>query len=111
MIPREGAAPYQRCKTCEKAQRVRGRQWLRDYQLERRYGLTRAERSDILVSQDGLCAICYERPALTVDHDHATGRVRGMLCKGCNTAIGVIGDTPEAMRNVIDYLTYEAVAS
>jgi hypothetical protein len=82
---------------------------MRGYQLTRRYGITARERSALLVAQDGLCAICYERPAVTVDHDHETGRVRGMLCKGCNVALGVLGDSPEALRRVLDYVTQDSL--
>jgi len=102
---------YGFCRACRAVRREGHREWHRDYMLMRRYQLTRQERSDILVSQDGLCAICYTRPAIAVDHDHETGKVRGMLCKGCNTAIGVIGDTPEALENVLEYLTREDIAS
>ena len=73
--------------------------------LARRYGITPAQRSALLESQDGLCVICYERPAVTVDHDHDTGRVRGMLCKACNVALGVLGDDEGSIRRVLEYLT------
>jgi hypothetical protein len=93
------------CRRCRTDSNRANRNWLRDYQLERRYGITRQQRSAILVSQDGLCAICYERPAVTVDHDHSTGRVRGMLCKACNVALGVLGDDVESLERVVEYLT------
>jgi hypothetical protein len=93
------------CRTCRTNANVANRKWLRDYQLVRRYGISRQERSRLLIAQDGLCGICYERPAVTVDHDHATGRVRGMLCKACNVALGVLGDDVESLQRVIEYLT------
>lgn len=65
------------------------RRWL----LASRYGLTPVEFAAILAAQDGCCAIC--RAALTkphIDHDHATGAVRGILCHGCNIKLPAIED-------------------
>ncbi|MFJ9597857.1 endonuclease VII domain-containing protein [Streptomyces virginiae] len=45
-----------------------------------------------------------KRPAVHVDHCHKTGRVRGVLCFNCNTAIGKLGDDPDAARRVVSYL-------
>lgn len=101
---------YEYCRQCRAEGNMARRKWLRDYQLNYRYGLTRKQRSDILVSQDGLCAICYDRFATTVDHDHKTGEVRGMLCRGCNTALGVIGDDLEAVDALRSYLSERVVA-
>ena len=63
-----------------------------DY-LVRRYGITSADYEKILKSQGGRCAICGRLPRtrrLNVDHDHKTGKVRGLLCYTCNKK--VIGD-------------------
>jgi|ERR1700729_1025170 len=60
--------------------------------------------------QDGCCKICDDRhpmggvTGLHPDHDHATGFVRGLLCKRCNTAIGTLGDSVEGLENVLCYL-------
>lgn len=43
-----------------------------------------------------------------VDHCHDTGRVRGMLCHGCNTALGKLGDNVAGLRRALEYLTKEA---
>lgn len=65
----------------------------------RRYGLTVDDYEALLQAQGGVCAICGDtdtRRRLNVDHDHATGRVRGLLCNGCNTArLGKLGDSVE----------------
>ncbi|CAB4179406.1 Recombination endonuclease VII [uncultured Caudovirales phage] len=59
--------------------------------------------------QDYKCAICgvHEEnvtKALAVDHDHATGLVRGYLCNNCNRGIGLLKDDPKVLQNAIDYL-------
>lgn len=49
------------------------------------------------------CEIC-NGPAQAVDHDHTTGRVRGVLCSACNRGIGLFEDNPELLAAAIDYL-------
>ena len=74
------------------------------------YGLTAGDVIAMLAAQDGGCAICGHKPdstsdrRLAIDHDHETGRVRGLLCYRCNTAIGLLGDDPERLRRAADYL-------
>lgn len=66
-----------------------------------------ATKQRILEAQDGVCAICHRPPgtrALHVDHDHRTGRIRGMLCYGCNRLLLIRGTTPEKLRAAADYL-------
>lgn len=63
-----------------------------------------------LAAQDGVCAIhgCGAKPKtrrLDIDHDHATGRVRGLLCHRCNRAMPA-WITPERLRALADYLDY-----
>ncbi|UFR05496.1 endonuclease VII domain-containing protein [Streptomyces sp. Go40/10] len=86
-----------RCKACRA---VEGRA----RHLQRNYGLTEAERDAMIVSQRGLCAICLEAPPVHVDHCHKTGRVRGVLCFNCNSAIGKLRDDPDAARRAATYL-------
>lgn len=59
-----------------------------------------------LKSQDGKCAICVKDidESLCVDHCHATGRVRGLLCNNCNAGIGLLGDTVESIEAALRYL-------
>jgi hypothetical protein len=65
--------------------------------LRRRYGITVEHFEAMLVEQSGLCAICGEAPAAHVCHDHATNRVRGLLCVNCNGALGQFRDRRELM--------------
>jgi hypothetical protein len=55
-------------------------------------------------TQRGMCPIRCDRPAEHVDHCHRTGAVRGMLCGGCNTGMGQLGDDPVALLRAADYL-------
>ncbi|MFG2849484.1 endonuclease VII domain-containing protein [Streptomyces mirabilis] len=86
-----------RCKACRA---IQGRQG----HLKRHYGMTEAERDEMIASQMGLCVICLKAPAVHVDHCHETGRVRGVLCFNCNSAIGKLGDDPDAVRRAAAYL-------
>ncbi|MFJ9590268.1 endonuclease VII domain-containing protein [Streptomyces acidicola] len=85
------------CRTCRAAKGRAGH-------LKRQYGMTEAERDEMVASQKGLCVICLKAPAVHVDHCHSTGRVRGVLCFNCNSAIGKLGDDPDAARRVAAYL-------
>jgi hypothetical protein len=58
----------------------------------------------MLANHGGLCAICREAPAQHVDHDHVTGRVRGLLCFNCNGALGQFRDRRDLMLAAIAYL-------
>ncbi|WP_347878324.1 endonuclease VII domain-containing protein [Streptomyces sp. KS 21] len=58
----------------------------------------------MVAAQGGLCCICLKAPAVHVDHCHETGRVRGVLCFNCNSAIGKLGDDPDILRRAISYL-------
>lgn len=78
----------------------------RDKRLQRLYGITADEYDRILVGQKGVCFICQRPPKtirLSVDHDHATGWVRGLLCNRCNRMLRE-RVTAEDMRRASDYL-------
>lgn len=80
----------------------------RAYQVERYYGLTPTEFEALLAGQDGKCAICHRPPktrALSVDHCHDKGHVRGLLCWPCNRFLGHINDRTDILDNMISYLT------
>lgn len=85
--------------------------WL---QRLRRLGVTEEDYQRMLDEQGARCAICRATEPWTrsgtwpVDHDHATGRVRGLLCHACNQAIGMLGDDPERIRAAADYVEHHA---
>ena len=112
-----------KCRPCSAAG---VRRWAKETRAERTkvrhahslrslYGITLADYERMLQEQGGVCAICRgaETSAhgqtgtpyrLSVDHDHETGRIRGLLCQNCNRAIGLLNDDPARLRAAVDYL-------
>lgn len=76
----------------------------RNYHLRERYGVTEAQVEEMVREQGGVCAICLERPAEHVDHDHETGEVRGVLCFTCNVGLGNFRDRPDLLDRAVHYL-------
>lgn len=64
-----------------------------------------AHLDGLMEAQGGTCAICPRTDDLCVDHDHATGVVRGLLCRSCNSGLGQFRDDPVLLAKAIDYLT------
>lgn len=81
----------------------------REYRLRYLYGLSLTDYDDLLQAQNGLCALGCGKEARVVDHCHETGKVRGLLCTGCNTTIGKMGDTIEKVQRIIMYLEKSAL--
>lgn len=79
---------------------------VRQHQLMAHYGIGLDEYNALLAQQGGLCGICSAPPTetLCVDHCHATGKVRGLLCRKCNTGLGCYGDDIDKMKTAIAYL-------
>lgn len=79
--------------------------YTRDWELRKKYGITLNEWLAMVDAAEGKCEICGgNEEDLCVDHCHETGRVRGVLCRRCNRAMGQLGDTVEHMRRVVAYL-------
>jgi hypothetical protein len=79
-----------------------------DARLKKTYGISMEQYQVLLVKQGGKCGIC-KRPerlgqALSVDHDHKTGRVRGLLCRKCNRSLGGFDDDPVRLEAALRYL-------
>jgi hypothetical protein len=77
--------------------------------MKAKYGLSLEQYQVLLFSQGGACAICKFIPGpgdnrLCVDHDHVTGKVRGLLCDRCNTGMGYFRDCPDFLNGGIKYL-------
>lgn len=90
-------------------QRVRRREHLQA--LSRKFGLTPHAYTAQADAQGGACAICRQpnkvkrSPHLCVDHCHATGKLRALLCHRCNAGLGLFGDDTALLQRAIDYLT------
>lgn len=87
-----------------------------DRWLRRKYGITLIQYEEIKKSQNNVCEICKKNETtydtktggirrLSVDHCHATGKVRGLLCFRCNSVIGKIEESKEMVKAILDYLT------
>lgn len=81
--------------------------------IKMKYGISIEEYDRLLKLQDGKCALCRKPEVrrlrgniarLSVDHCHVTGKIRGLLCSKCNTAIGLFEDNKELMQKAIEYL-------
>jgi hypothetical protein len=91
--------------------------YTREYKRQftvKQYGLTHEQYLELHRSQNGLCAMCHlaetavnpsgEIRGLNIDHCHKTGRVRGLLCRNCNVALGLIKDNTELLKHAVTYL-------
>lgn len=94
------------CKEChrKKAKKI---------SIKTKFGISLDEFKEIERAQNGNCAICGKKESkkrngrpvrLSVDHDHATGIIRGLLCTRCNTAIGLFEENPRFLRQAVEYL-------
>ncbi len=84
------------------------RGYKRKYALRTKYGLTPGRYAAMAAAQDHCCAVCGRKSprGLHVDHNHATGKVRGLLCGNCNRALGLLGDSAVVIRKAAAYLEY-----
>lgn len=107
------------CKPCTKTQH---KLWVRTHRKQaalielrrqcKRYGITPEQYNKILVAQKSICKICgnsnesYKdgKHRLFIDHDHKTGKVRGLLCDACNRGLGYFKNEPKLLKNAIQYL-------
>ena len=76
---------------------------------KKRYGITPEQYTELFNKQEGKCAICGKhqtefKKALCVDHNHITGKIRGLLCYKCNTGIGNLNDNIILLQNAINYI-------
>lgn len=96
-------------KEYQKASRLNRKPKARDYYLRRRFGITLETFEQMSAEQNHTCKICGQKELtyknLNVDHCHETGKIRGLLCTSCNTALGLLKDNLQNLQNAIRYLT------
>jgi hypothetical protein len=100
---------------------ARSRQWRKDHparasrsernsRLKYKFGISADEYDAMFAKQGSRCALCYttenqaEGKSMPVDHDHATGFVRAILCYSCNISLGKFRDDPALLRKAADYV-------
>ena len=70
-----------------------------------KYGITIEKLNELKFNNNGKCAICGHDSKLVIDHNHITLKVRGLLCKNCNSALGMFKENINTINNAIKYLT------
>ncbi len=107
-----------RCKSCKSqyqknSYKTKDRQW--NWHLQKKYGISAVEYAQMILDQDGKCAICGVEVSVErgqrgdptracLDHDHATGQNRKILCQTCNTGLGSFKDDIELLQAATTYL-------
>lgn len=101
------------CNTCRSLTEKKRQQQPKDvkrranYQLVKKYNITQEAYDKKLAYQNYGCGICGQAQGvrkLAVDHCHATGKIRDLLCNSCNTALGSFKDNPELLNKAADYI-------
>lgn len=99
------------CKICDNKRRAinykNNLSREKNTRLKNDFGITLVEYKLMFEKQNGQCAICFKPPKrknLAVDHCHKSGKIRGLLCGNCNTALGKFSDNQNLLLNAIEYL-------
>jgi hypothetical protein len=98
------------CNSKSRKYRKDNLMYFREEHLKRLYGITCADYDRMLLEQNGVCAICgttepgHKKNYFCVDHCHATGKVRKLLCSACNVGLSRFKDNPELLRKAALYL-------
>lgn len=96
------------CNTCSSAKFKKWKdehpEHVKSHRLKARYGIDRTEYFKIAEEQNNLCKICNRKRKLFVDHCHDTGKIRGLLCQKCNSALGFLDDDVSHVRSMLEYM-------
>ena len=100
--------PGPRCATCHRAVKAARKAASHERNVGKAYGLKPGQYEQLYAAQGGVCFICQRAKGLTkklsVDHDHETEYVRGLLCGPCNKVLGHLRDDADAAYRMGDYL-------
>ena len=113
--PKYAARERARSKKWRETNPKRAARSIRCATLRKKYGISADEYDQLLAEQGGVCKICgADNPQikvpgkrtknLYVDHDHKSGKIRGLLCQPCNTVLGRMNDDPILLRRAAKYL-------
>ena len=103
---------YAKTETAKKVvkkyrQSPKGKIMMRKSKLKTKYGLTTEQHKQMYLDQNGCCAICNEAmpyDEVQTDHNHVTGKIRDLLCSGCNTLVGRIETHSERINQILEYI-------
>lgn len=108
------------CKPCDLSRRKSGIDrpaYARQWQLQRKYGIDLSGFDALWIAQRGLCGVCgvhLTMPSMrkgqsptsaSVDHNHHTGNIRGLLCNRCNMALGLLEDSEKLLKRALSWVT------
>ena len=81
-------------------------EYTRAYNLNKKYKITPLQYRQIFLAQDRVCKVCGKssKGTLHVDHDHVSGKIRGLLCSKCNTMLGLSDESIETLNKAIQYI-------
>jgi hypothetical protein len=99
----------------QKKHREKNKKRRNTYRIKKKYNINNKQYINMLKIQNRCCAICYNKEtiinkhtgkikALSIDHDHKAGKVRGLLCSKCNKMLGTVNENIFILKNAIDYL-------
>ena len=92
-----------KCKTCDGKLRVK--YYRKHDTIRRKLNISDEDYQKLMQSHDGTCDVCGRSiTKVCIDHNHLTGKVRGLLCNNCNTALGLVGDNVSTLTKLIQYL-------
>lgn len=95
-----------KCKICQKDKYTNNKERYSKHTKEghyrRMYGISLEQRNEMI--KDKMCEICNEVPAIFIDHCHTTNKIRGVLCRKCNSGLGFFKDSIKSMTKAIQYL-------
>jgi hypothetical protein len=89
-------------------------QVMRKINLKKKYGITLEQYNTMFIFQGGVCLVCGQSEIVTrlgkiknlaIDHNHVTGKIRGLLCQKCNQALGLLNDNPVIIKSLLKYIT------